>query len=506
MRKAVGIMMFVLLVTTAAAQQVGMYAHYFYKPMVYNPAFTGLGDGVNAMLINRTQWAGIKGAPQLNIFTLDGKLSDDKAGLGVTMINDRKGITKRMGGNVSYSYSLPFNDETFLSFGLAVGVMDHTIDFSKAFIEDLSDPTLFLDVQRKTVFDANAGVAFRWTGLEVGLAIPQIAGNKVKYAENTNVRMYYTQSRHIMGSVKYKINLSEEKGMSIAPQFLMRYVANAPLQFDGNLNFEWRNKFWVGGTYKSKYAIGLNAGLHLYKQFSIGYSYDMITGGIGKYSGIAHELMINFRFGRREKDDEPSETDRKLDSLSTQVDDLKNQSEAKDSENAAYRTKVDSLNSKLNKSSSRISELERKIEELKQQQSQMGTSSQNTGQSGNNSSQGVSNQNQNQSILDQNMNKTMENNVWVITGAAQDFKNNANEPLKKSIYVIGGTFFYKDFAENEKKRIIGLGFKNAGLITQPSKEYNYVFLYKVNSKEEAFRRVSDAKEKGITDAWILVLE
>ena len=73
--KKINLILFTFISALAVnAQQVGMYSHYFYKPMVYNPAFTGTGDATNVMFISRAQWSDFKGAPQLNIATVDGSL------------------------------------------------------------------------------------------------------------------------------------------------------------------------------------------------------------------------------------------------------------------------------------------------------------------------------------------------------------------------------------------------------------------------------------------------
>ena len=103
-----------------------------------------------------------------------------------------------------------------------------------------------------------------------------------------------------MSSLKYKFFiLPAKKEISISPQVLMRYLPNTPLQYDANVNFDWQNKFWLGATYKSNYAIGLNLGVVLFKQFSIGYSYDYITGSINKYAGLSHEIMLNIKFNKK---------------------------------------------------------------------------------------------------------------------------------------------------------------------------------------------------------------
>lgn len=359
MKKGFTILIMVFICSIVSAQQIGMYSHYFYNPMVYNPAFAGSGDAINTMLISRNQWTGFKGAPKLTIFTLDGSLVAEKVGAGLTLISDRKGITNRTGGNVAYSYRIAINDDAHLRFGLSLGIINHTLDFSAALVESTSDPILFTDIQRKTTFDGNAGIALVWKGLEIGAAIPQIIGNKVNYIDEENIRLYYTQTRHIMASLKYKFFISEEKGISLAPQGLVRFVPNTPFQFDGNINFDWKDKFWIGATYKSDYAVAANVGFGLYKRLYLGYSYDFIIGNIGKYSGMAHEIMVNFKFNARQKAGRVEEvaTEKTEPAENTEYEELiaKVQAQVDESEK-----KIKELDAKLKQKNSAVSESDKK--------------------------------------------------------------------------------------------------------------------------------------------------
>lgn len=294
------IIVFILMIRILYSQQIVMFNHYFYKPMAYNPAFTGTGNGTNLMLINHTQWTGFKGGPQYNILTFDGNLINKNTGLGVSLISDKKGVNSRIGGNISYSYKIRFKNKIHLQLGLSLGVINQSIDFSKASVENQNDPSLFTNSQNKTTFDANAGLAFIFKNLEFGFAIPQAFNNKLKYVSTYDTRTFFTQNRHYISSLKYKFFiLPVKKEISISPQVLMRYLPNTPLQYDANVNFDWQNKFWLGATYKSNYAIGLNLGVVLFKQFSIGYSYDYIIGSIKKYAGLSHEIMLNIKFNKK---------------------------------------------------------------------------------------------------------------------------------------------------------------------------------------------------------------
>lgn len=318
MRSGLVIIAFFISVIALKAQQVVMFNHYFYKPMVNNPAYTGINEAPHLMLINHTQWSGFKGGPQYNLLSFDGTIINQNTGLGVVISSDRKGVNNRIGGNVSYSYKIRFKEKIFLQLGLSLGAINQSIDYSKASIENPNDPSLFINSQNKTTFDANAGLVFVAKGLEIGFAAPQIANNKINYVSYNDSRTFYTQSRHYMGSLKYQFVLPKKTDISISPQILTRYLLNAPIQYDANINFDWQNKFWIGATYKNNYAIGLNLGVTLFKKLSIGYSYDYITGSINKYSGLSHEIMLSFKFNKKKTKSEEEKENAELERLRAQ--------------------------------------------------------------------------------------------------------------------------------------------------------------------------------------------
>jgi type IX secretion system PorP/SprF family membrane protein len=488
MKKAGFILILFFPFLPAEAQQIGMYGHAFFKPMVYNPAYAGNSESTNAMILSRSQWTSFKNAPQLNLFTLDGNLQNKKVGLGLSLISDRKGITNRTGGNLEYSYRVTINDDMYLRFGVAAGIIDQTIDYSKALVENGSDPILFSYAQRKTTFDADAGVAFFWKGLEAGAAVPQLAGNKISFVDNTGVRARYIQVRHYLGTLKYNFILSKDKGISIAPQALVRYVPNAPLQYDGTLSLDWKDKMWIGASYKSDYAITAFAGVCIHKQLYIGYAYDIILGNISKYAGTSHEIMVNFKFGKNKKEEQPSPAN----------------VQSSNAGNEAYQTRLDSLQSVIRDEQAQITENKKKLEELnnKLEQRQAATpASPSTGTE----AAVLKNENQNAAAVETNADKAFENGTWLVTNSAAGFKDANDHPAQKGFYVVAGTFVYRDFAEAEVKRLSANGFSKTSLLFSAAKQYNYVFISTSPVKEDALKKAGEARKSGIKDAWVLQL-
>ncbi len=496
MKKIIIILTTILFAMAVHAQQINMFSHYFYKPMIYNPAFTGYEDDITSILfLNRSQWSGFKGSPQLNMVVADGNLRDTKAGLGLELISDKRGLTSRVGGNLSYSYRLMINQKTKLLFGVSLGIIDQTMDYSSALVENTNDPTLFTNREHKTILDGNAGLALIWEGLELGIAVPQLMGNKVKYVDNVNVRSYYTEARHYMGSLKYKYMISKEKNISIAPQALVRFIPNTPFQFDGNINLDWQNKFWIGATYKSNYAIGANAGVCIHKRMYIGYSYDVIIGAIGKHSGISHELLLNFKIGRNKKAEVIPETVKETP-----------EPEIKMVDNTVYEKKVDSLALELKKSQDNLKELAEKLDQQVKTQSQLQTQllAQSQNRQGAQVEPTPMSANSNVPLVRDN--SIVENEVSFSTNDVKEFKDVDNNQSKKGFYIIVGTFVYRDLAIAEAGRFVDRGFINTDRIYCDTKQYNYVYIFKSNSKQEIFQKVKEARAAGVTDLWVQILE
>lgn len=466
MKKINSSLFFILSVLFVNAQQIGMVSHYFYKPMIYNPAFTGSEDGMNIMLINHTQWSGFKGAPQLNIFSADKNFMNKKVGLGLGIISDKKGINNRIGGNLFYSYRININDNLHLSLGMSFGVVNQSLNYSKAVVENTSDATLFSDSQNKITYDGDAGFVFVWKGAEVGAAVPQLFGNKISYADNAS----YTQVRHYIGSLKYKFFISKDKSISIAPHGLVRFVSNTPLQYDGNINFEWKNKFWIGATYKSDYAIAANAGFCIYKKFSVGYSYDIITGNIGSYSGLSHEIMVNFNFGKTKKP-EPSLVNEPEEPIAK--------------ESSKVETKTQDFDS-----------LELILEEKHQKENQ----------------EALKNKPPDHAMYEKGwdiietklkgQDMIIDNRVWIATNKVRDFKDESNQSPQIGYYIVVGSFLNLDLAKNFVQRLITKSYKATNWIYFEPTKFNYVFITRVDTKEEAFKQANNVKVAGYEDVWI----
>ncbi|MFH1319640.1 MAG: PorP/SprF family type IX secretion system membrane protein [Bacteroidota bacterium] len=315
------VIMWMLLTDMLFSQQIPLYSQYYFNPFIYNPSMTGSDDQVNAFLIYRSQWADMPGGPVTTALTLDGPVKEKKIGLGLSLFDDRTGYTERIALYGSFAYRVNLFLNSKLSFGLSFGALENRIDFSEVVVKDQNDPSLFDQYEKKAVIDGNFGVSYLLKNFELGFAIPQIMANSLKY-EGNNSRIFYELSRHYLASVKYTFNINKEKNISFYPLILMRSVSGAPLQYDVNAVFNWKNIGWLGVCYKSNYAISCNARIKIANKLSIGYAYDIITSSINSYAGTSHEILLGYTFGDSGKKEYQEKLDSVLAELMEKEEDL----------------------------------------------------------------------------------------------------------------------------------------------------------------------------------------
>ncbi|MES2286629.1 MAG: PorP/SprF family type IX secretion system membrane protein [Bacteroidota bacterium] len=284
------------------AQQLPFSSQYYSNPFVLNPAYTGINENVSVFLTHRSQWTGLAGAPQTSYFTIDGPIRAKNSSLGLKVYSDVTDIISRVGAFVNYSYKFKISDSSNLYFGVACGVFDNKIDFSKAQIRDTDDPFLSQQSQNKTVFSADLGIVYVLKKLTIGFAVPQILGNRLKYPIVSGDNGYYNLNRHYQGTVKYVFDVSKEKAIIAYPLIMVRSVKGAPLQYDVNGVIDWKKIGWVGATYHSNYAMAISAGVR-YRGFSVGYAFDIGISKISSYTGSTSEFLLGYVFQNKKEEE-----------------------------------------------------------------------------------------------------------------------------------------------------------------------------------------------------------
>ncbi|MBI2966990.1 MAG: type IX secretion system membrane protein PorP/SprF [Bacteroidetes bacterium] len=272
-----------------AAQQLPYYSQYMYSAFYINPAVAGSReDIIPVMMTFRRQWAGFDDAPLTN--TISGHAALIKnMGFGAILLDDRTGPLHQTGAQFTYAYHIKLKEDMKLGFGLGGMVYQHVLNKGNFTILDQNDNVIRGGKEKVVTPDATFGIYFRTNRFFAGFSSPQLIENNMRFDEYADLRLKMV--RHYFLYSGYRIVINDE--MEIIPSALLKFVDGAPFQFDGNIRYDYKSRFWCGFSYRDKESViglaGFRAG-----NFAFGYSYDFTISNIKKYSSGSHEIFISF--------------------------------------------------------------------------------------------------------------------------------------------------------------------------------------------------------------------
>ncbi len=296
MKNIIKVVLLSLLTVPAFAQQIPFTSQYMFNDYLMNPAVGGSVDYMPISSSIRSQWNGLAGAPQTQTLSAHSKLGK-RIGLGGFIFNDVTGPISEKGIQLSYAYHLPLgNDDANLSFGLGAMLFSHSINIAKLKFDEGGDDATSNLVRNSVSPDANFGILYYTEKYKVGISIPQLFQNSVyddlqDVHANKLVRHYFLHGEYIF-------NINDE--IDIIPSSLIKYVSGAPIQFDINARALYKEKYWLGFSYRDRESVVALAGFQ-FNAFRLGYSYDITLTDISDYSVGTHELYLALIIGKKDK-------------------------------------------------------------------------------------------------------------------------------------------------------------------------------------------------------------
>lgn len=325
------------------AQQLPVYNTYFLNPFLYNPARAGAElDGGKLNLGVQKQWDRLTNGPISSFGSWDGRIKSSNMALGATIQHDRASNKwQTTTGSLAYAYHVPLTKDKAhtLSIGLQAGI--NSIGISQAF--DATDQGDALALSGRSVaFDMSVGINYAWKGLNVGVSVPQILGNKAKFktVDPTNASNVVYQ-RQIIFTTSYEAKLGKKKDWTFAPFVMVNFVDKSiPVYLDVTAMAKYKQLVWLAVGYNngggingfiSPNAAGIHAtaGCNIKGLVDINYTYKAPVGSKGNLTfgnlGSTHEVLLSFRLKRKtdksEFDENKKRTDDEIAKVNQKADD-----------------------------------------------------------------------------------------------------------------------------------------------------------------------------------------
>ncbi len=286
--------LFIGLISVAlTAQQDPGYTQYMYNTMTVNPGYAGSAGVLEATLLHRSQWTGIDGAPQTQALTIDSPLSNEKIGLGLSVVNDKLGPSNELYLEANMSYTLNLNYDMKLAFGAKAGMRSLSVDWSKGRFYDETDVLLNNNIS-KVKPSLGAGLYLYTEKWYAGLSVPSfLRGDYYDDVQEAVVsdRLHY----YAIGG--YVFDLGEQ--LKFKPAVMGKFVSGAPVTVDLSANFLIQEKFTAGVSHRFDDSVSALVGFQILPSLYAGYAFDYTVTRLNKYNDGSHEIILRFQLQKK---------------------------------------------------------------------------------------------------------------------------------------------------------------------------------------------------------------
>ncbi|MEK9604556.1 MAG: PorP/SprF family type IX secretion system membrane protein [Flavobacteriaceae bacterium] len=270
---------------------------------LFNPAATGLEDHIIMSFTLRSQWAGINGAPDVQLFKLSIPEGEKRLGYGAILMLDQTFIERQTRIFANFSYRLPFGRDNSLFLGIQAGGNHINLDFDDINMAHDDDGKL----GNLTRFYPNVGVGIHYKTPKsyISLSAPFLIDHKneknvdaVHLSPSDDIHLYFSGGLHLPAFAR---------NWSYVVYGLVRWVQSAPITTVINAGFGYQ-KSELLFAYHHNSSLGLSVFFDNGGPVSVGYAYQSSTPNLlSKLDFRNHELILRIRLNA--KKDKIMETD-----------------------------------------------------------------------------------------------------------------------------------------------------------------------------------------------------
>lgn len=287
-----------------SAQQDHQYTQFMYNKLMYNPAYAGARGTPTLTGIFRSQWIGFDGAPQSGLLSFNSPFLSPRVGVGAVLSYLKIGLQRDFHASVAYSYDLVALEGVSVRVGIQGSLRSLGMAFDDAKPITIGDPSL--DNQRINEFYGNVGAGVYGIFNEqfyLGFSVPRIYANSIGLNTTANL-LSAKEYQHFYSMAGGIFPLSED--INLMPAVLFKYVKNAPLDADLNINLDIRQKVTAGISYRlggdgPGESVDLLAFWQVTPQVGVGASYDFTLSDIKDYNSGSIEVLLQADLKKNKK-------------------------------------------------------------------------------------------------------------------------------------------------------------------------------------------------------------
>jgi type IX secretion system PorP/SprF family membrane protein len=197
-----------------------------------------------------------------------------------------------------------------LSLGLSAGISEYAFDPSRMVTVN-PDPLLPSSRVAATTPNMNTGLFFHSDNFYAGLSGYNLIGRRALLRQDIAVAFHDFHYYLTFGGM---VRLADD--VQLKPSVLIKQVKGSPTSYDLNAMFLFREKVWLGGSFRSnvrvfedqlqqdlskRNAVALVMEYFVLPSMRIGYAYDYNLNALNSYRTESHELSVGVYLNRQRK-------------------------------------------------------------------------------------------------------------------------------------------------------------------------------------------------------------
>lgn len=278
----------------ARAQYDAAFSNYWALQSYFNPAASGLDGQINLQGAYSMQLLGFEHAPATMLVNVDMPLFfiGPRHGVGAGFMNDEVGLFSNKKMSLQYAYHQPFKGGR-LSGGVRAGFLNSTFDGTKLDMSDSGDPAFPSSQADGTGIDLDAGLRYTYKNKwYAGLSAMHLLSPTIKLGNDKTNEVQVKPLFYAMGG--YTLKFKQPEYALYATGILRTDLQGWRGDVTARLAYNGEKLHLYGGlSYSPTVSVGLLVGT-VFQGITIGYSYEMYTGGIGALNGT-HELVLGYK-------------------------------------------------------------------------------------------------------------------------------------------------------------------------------------------------------------------
>ena len=277
---------------TSLAQQDALFSQYMFNPFAINPAYAGSRSSISAVVLHRSQWIGVDGAPLTQTFSIHTPSGEKGMAYGINLVHDQIGPVRNFWGAFTGAYHVKMKSAK-LSFALRAGMFNASLQRNLLTFEDPTDQFNQTGKTSSLIPSFDFGAYYYRDRFYAGLAINHITKHNFNFS-NYPIDSDLFLHRHFMamvgGVIKVKPNLL------LKPSLLFRYAEGSIPSLDINLSALIKQFWWIGASFRNMNSLVFLTEFNITDYLRAGYSFDLTLNKLRKYNSGSHEIFIGFDF------------------------------------------------------------------------------------------------------------------------------------------------------------------------------------------------------------------